>query len=339
MDNLQANRAPVWPVSLLWPPEHSRDTVVLSAATMTDLALDHIVRALDETGRYERMIRSVLCEPCRDPAVISYRQDILADLLTLPELTAALREVLPEIQLLRMPAGPNWPGESPLGTVVTRLRELDLYVHCIDRLHAILDSSPGIGSAGLQDLRAGARALAADRDVVALRAELPAFHETIGKATSVTIGLNLGRDLQPESATIVELNRFPFRGPRSLLGRLLPGSTNGHTPGLTPLHHAGTAPIRRDSQLFKDLQHLLEGVTAPLVKALARYREVNTGALAALEGEFAWWTGAVALIERLHQAGLSLCRPEIAPVAECICQVQNATNVSLALQMLDRLKT
>ncbi len=335
-DTTPETRNAPWPMSLLWPSTGAdRASKPLNPAVVSDLALDRIVRALDAAGRHDRIIRAILCDLPADPAVIHYRQEILADLLHMPALAAALQEMLPALATLANPGGPNWPGESPLLPVIARLRELDHYVTCVDRLSSILDGASGIRSAGLLQLRAGIAALAESPDVVALRAELPALHELIGEASSVTIGLNLGRDLEPESATIVELNRFQFKGPRSLVGRLLPGAANGGPSGRTPLHQVGPSAIRRDSQLYRDLQRLLEAVTAPLVKELARYRDIHAGPLAALERELAFFTGAAALITRLQGAGIAVCRPEIAPAAERAFVVVKAANVALALQMMD----
>ncbi len=328
---------PSWPMSLLWPPTlDAHHSVPLNSAAATDLALDHIVRALDLDHRHDRHIRAILSQLPTNPLVINYRQDIMDDLLASPALTTALEGLLPELQALQGQVNTNWPDESPLGTIVARLRELDLYVDCIDRLHESLANATHILSEGLRTLRASVAMLAASDDVVALRDELPALREITGEASSVTIGLNLGRDLQPESVTIVELNRFQFRGPRTLLGRLLPRSADGTPSGITPLLSAGPAPIRRDSQLFKELQRLLEGVTAPLTKALARYRDLNTGPLAALEGELAFWLGATALARKLELAGLHLCRPQIAPVDEYAFTVHDLANTTLTLQLMPR---
>ena len=328
-------RRPRWPMSLLWPEgETERGSVPLSTTATTDLALERIVQALDADGRHAGAIRAIVCQLCTSPAAIHYRQEIMADLLALPALTAALRGLMPELAALLVPGSSGWPGESPLVPAVTRLSELDRYVACVDRLRAILDGAD-LRSTGLCDLRAGIAALAATPDIVALRGELPVLRELIGEASSVTIGLNLDRDLQPEAATIVELNRFQFRGARSLLGRLLPGTAHAAPSGAGPLHNVGPIALRRDSQLYKDLQHLLEAVTAPLLKALARYRDINAGPLGALERELAFFTGAATLIDRLRKAGVAFCRPAIAPAAEHAFEVAETANLALALQMMD----
>ena len=323
-----------WPISLLWPEGKRAHTArPLTDSAATDLSLDVIIHALDLDHRHGRAIRAVLYDLCTDPATICYRQDILADLRALPALAAALEEILPYLADLGSASAANWPGDSPLGPVVARLRELERYVWCVDRLQAILQSEAELQSDGLRLLRDGVNALAADPEVSALRSQLPALQSLIGQASSVTIGLNLGQDLLPESATIVELNRAPFKGPRSLLGRLLPRS--GDQVGLTPLHMAGAPPLRRDSQLFKDLQRLLEAVTAPLGRALVRYKEINVAPLAALEAELAFFLGAAALAHRLETAGIALCRPSMSPTLEQTCVVAGAANMALALQMLD----
>ncbi len=322
-------------MSLLWPSGTSDlNSVSLGNETVADLALEPIVQALDQDYRHAGFIRAVLCQLCTGPEVIRYRQEILQDLLAFPALAAALERLMPELAALLQPGGTAWPGESPLMPTMTRLSELDRYVAAVDRLRETLDAAPNLRSTGLGRLRVAITVIAADADVVALRAELPQMRELIGQASSVTIGLNLGRDLQPEGATIVELNHYKFKGTRSLLGRLLPGTTSAAPAASGSLHEVGPSALRRDSQLFKDLQRLLESATAPLLKALGRYRDISVGPLGALERELAFYTGAAALIRRLECAGLAVCRPEIAPAAERACEVAGSANLSLALQLL-----
>lgn len=331
---IEANAA--WPVSLLWPDQSGRATTQVRAAAIEDLALEHIVQALNSGGQYAGVIRAILCDLCLDPRTIAYRQAILADLLESPELCAALRAMLPELHALATAGGTNWPGDSLLSPVLTRLRELDRYVAAVDRLHSTLEAADGLRSPGLLALQAGIAAVTGDATVEALRAELPRLIETLAGAKSVTIGVNLDMDLEPEAATIVDLNHFQYKGARSLLSRLLPGAASEQPAGVSGLHQTGPAPLRRDSVLFKDLQRLLEAVASPLVKALARYRDVNTRPLAALEREFAFFTGAASLARRLEQVGVSVCRPEVAPAATGICLLDNLRNLALTLQMLDR---
>ncbi len=321
--------------SLLWPDTASAcPTARLSQAASTDLALDRVIQALNVGGRHERVIRDTLYELCLDTETILYRQDILADLRAAPELVSKLRAILPEISALAAKGISGWKGDSPLMVVLERLGELDAYVRCIDTLRGILDGARDMQSAGLLALREGVSELAEDPEVATLRSELPALHELIAETTSVSIGVNLGAGLQPESVTIASLNRFQFRGPRSLLGRLLPRSVSSQH-GRTPLREVGPVNLRRGSQLFKDLQEVLEAATAPLAKALDRYRDVSVKPLVALEGDLAFFTGAAVLASRLEGAGIPLCRPEIASIEERVFDVADLGNVALGLQLMD----
>src|SRR5919205_2255312 len=91
----------VWPVCLLWPrPDAQHARMRLNAATIADLGLEHIVQALDVDRQHAGVIRAILCEPSTEPDVIAYRQEILADLLSLPALADALQALLPELAAL-----------------------------------------------------------------------------------------------------------------------------------------------------------------------------------------------------------------------------------------------
>src|SRR4051794_27303417 len=79
------------PISLLYPPGASRSSAGgRPTPDEADLGLATIVRALDLDGRQGRFIANVLAELNADPQVITYRQDVLDDLLRLPALAAAI---------------------------------------------------------------------------------------------------------------------------------------------------------------------------------------------------------------------------------------------------------
>ena len=101
-----------------------------------------IIRALDFDGRHGRFVGSVLAELCDDPAVIGYRQDVLDNLLRLPDLVADIAGMLPQLgELANISRTSNWGENIPLLQVATRLAELDGYVTCVERLWAALDAA------------------------------------------------------------------------------------------------------------------------------------------------------------------------------------------------------
>ena len=106
------------------------------------------MRALDADWQHAGFIRSVLCQLCREPEVIDYRQQILADLLAFPALATGLQQIMPELAALLQAGAMAWPGESPLMPALGRLAELDRYVAAVDRLRETLDATPDLRSTG-----------------------------------------------------------------------------------------------------------------------------------------------------------------------------------------------
>lgn len=315
--------------SLLWPPEHDRATHSqgLSAQSVTDLGLAILVRALDYDGKHNTFVRGVLQALVNDADVLRYRQAVVAELAGHEPLRAALVALVPQLAELNQPRSAGWTQESPLLQIPPRVSDLELYVACVDALHTALDS--GIQAAGLQHVRAYVAALHASEDYQALVQELPALRDQLEHARSITIGLNLDRDLRPAAGTLVAINTDPYVGARSLAGRLL---GRGHGEGIQtskPLRDlvfggADTSPLARD------VQQALRDVVEPVGQALERYGRINARPLAALAPEIVFYLGAVEMQRRLHAQGLPTCLPDVT-VSEHA--VDDAYNPILALQV------
>ena len=142
--------------SLLYPAEPPAQTGGRHASGEVDLGLASIVPALDYDGRHARFVAGVLAELCADPAAIVYRQDILDDLLRLPEVAAGLAAMLPLLgELATAGRTSRWGDEIPLLQVGERLAELENYLACVAGLAAALDSAgAALRAEGLLRLRA-----------------------------------------------------------------------------------------------------------------------------------------------------------------------------------------
>ena len=322
------------PVSLLWPPgtrPGQRERGRLDLEAMADLDLEPITQAL--TGgepRREGFVRTLLGRLSSEPAVIAYRTDVLADLLADLELRTRLQAVLPALTALQQAAGPQ-PGDWVVQQVIQRLNELTLYSEVAVQLRDALAAAPP-RAAALGALLAYLEDVTASEPFVALQRELPALRAALAGAGSLTIGVNLGPDLLPESAAILGLQAEKVSGRSTLLGRILGGEAGSHA--VTPLRAVQAAPLGRDTPLARDLRALLERVVEPVRLALDRYLALHTGPLAALEPELAFLLQGAALVDRLRRAGLPVCRAEYLPIEARACSLAESYNVSLALRLL-----
>ena len=335
------------PVSLLWPtgaPRGSGAGHGLTADAAADLQLAGLIRVLaDGQGRparrdnRERLVRQTLSELCTDPAVIAYRQEVVADLLRDASLREALAVTLSDLEALWETAPPNRfqpPDDGAVQRIARQLGDLELFVDVARQLERALGTS-SVRAAALAALRDYVQAIVSAPAFLALEAELPALRSTLSQARSVTVGINLSPDLVPESATILSLSEERVEGSRTLLGRLLGGLDAGR--GITPLQRAaGSAGFAgQPNRLTRDLNRLLEDVASPVGRSLDRYASMPIETLAAIGPELSLLLNGALLVERLGESGLPMCRAEILPMDDRVTELCDGYDVSLALQ-LDR---
>jgi DNA mismatch repair protein MutS len=329
-------------ISLLYPVGPRAENRGLEERSTVDLDLYATIVALCENPDQQGAVRKILEALCQDADTIRYRQEVLADLLADEDLAAGLEALVPDISTLSRYHLPREKAEL-LYEVTWRLGELESYCDCVDRL-ADLFGSPGrnIHSRALGRLYAYVQAVTEDLVFKNLRTELPELMSRVRGIASVTVGINLDRDLQPRAATLLRINKKRFHGSSdTLLGRLFGGKQTGEWEGIAPLHSmpkAGGAEERSSYvrplmvPLFRDLSDLLGRSCRPIAAALERYVRINSRILAETSEELTFYLGARRLIRRVQSWGLPLCRPEIAPAEEGACVLKDGYNLNLALR-------
>jgi hypothetical protein len=338
------------PLSLLWPGGTSRARTALNDNAAADLGIGELARAIAFEPRQEDRVRGILLALCDDPTVITYRQDVLDDLMRNTALADGLQALLPSLGQLGFYGNPGRPNEPALQQTLFRLAELELYVDCVERLRALLlAQGDGLRAEGLLRLRDALGAIERDASFQALRAELPDMLSKVRNIGSVTIGINLDAHMLPMEATLLSINGHRFKGSGvQLIDKLLGKKDEGGTQGLARLHRIALPngmPYTRDPSassglmlvpLFKDLSDVLEAVSRPIADALARYARVSGQGLIALESEIGFYLGAIRLIHKVQAAGLPMCRPEIAPNDARSFEARGLFNLAFALRLLGR---
>ncbi|MBL8163894.1 MAG: hypothetical protein JNJ61_18040 [Anaerolineae bacterium] len=317
--------------SLLWPG--TRPTVPPRSVTWEgDLGVNDLISALAPAPRYAPFVRQTLTALLSDPAVIGWRQAVLADFDRSPHLRDQCEALLPRLAGL----GHTNPllgkrQRNLLLDTADQLAELDAYVSVAVDLSAALNGADA-QSPALCRLRDDLGALVADPGFQELRAELPALREPLERITSLTIGINLDLELRPLSAVLLAINDHKLMGSASWLERVLgKRGDEGDESGLAALHHLPDDPNHRVlAPLFQDLDRLLTQVAQPIAKALGRYARGGAGALTHLEYELAFFTAAARLMLMLRGRGVPLCWPQIAPADERCIIMDDLVNAGLA---------
>jgi hypothetical protein len=283
----------------------------------------------------ERFARETLSQLCQQPRVIAYRQGVLEDLITNQPLRERLGQLLSSLETLSdvslVPERYLTPGREALERIARRLGELELYVDTARNLHDALQPE-SLRSAGLLRVRTELERLIGTDTFVALASELPKLRATLTSVKSVTIGINFGPDLVPESATILAFGHERIDGRQALLGRLLGGW--GAANALTRLRQGERGLPAWQNDLARDLYRLLQDVAAPVATALRGYASVSVSALGRLGPELAFLLGGARLVERLRNAGLPTCRPQLLAADVRSTELEDAYDPVLALRML-----
>jgi DNA mismatch repair protein MutS len=337
-------------LSLLWPggTRPAQTGTALDPQCVRDLALESTLAALTNNRLERSSIREVFLTLCTDPAVIAYRQDILDDLWCHPDFTAHLEALMPDLSALEASPLSTDRKRSPLQEVAWRLGELEHLVSCVTGLSAIFAQvGDKVRAAGWGTLHDCIAQMTQDAVYKHLTRALPDMLRTVRAKVSVTIGVNLDSQLRPVAATLLAVNDQKFTS-STFLDRLF-GRRGEDFKGLGPLHtvpnlaQGGVPSVSQGGNrdlnplmvpLFRDLAQVLDTVCQPIAQALRQYDTLSSGFLAALHGDLVFYLAAVRLMERLRGHGLPVCRPDIAPMAERVCELHEAYNLNLALHQM-----
>lgn len=322
--------------SLLWPLGNGAKPggadVRLDEDAIRDLGLEAVIRALSPEQQQRQDIRKILLQLCSDPLVIRYRQDVVETLLRYPELEACFEDLTPRIAALSEQASVARARDVPvLYRVIWQLSELEIYVESIKGLVDVFSAIGDLRSEGLRCLRDAVVSVERDEVFRRLVRELPDMVAQIRGVASVTIGVNLDSELRPSEATLISVNKERFTE-APLLAMLLGGT--GEWTSVTKLHGVGGHGDPMMIPLFRDLSEVMKQVCTPIEQAFRQYVRLNTRLLANLGREFAFYVAAVRLIQRVRASGLPVCKPELAPQAERICEIKDNYNMALVLHLI-----
>ncbi|MGA2977727.1 MAG: hypothetical protein ABSF77_20700 [Spirochaetia bacterium] len=327
--------------SLLWPSGWTPDATTRRAAVSddcaADLELDCLIDSLCLAPFSRPFVKEILLDPCTDERVIAHRHAVLEDILSSSELARRLEALLPKIDALHRHHLPREKGEL-LHEIAWRLGELEIFMHCVQELASLLDSTlSSLRSEGFHAIRQRVSRLLRDETVQHLFQELPGMLSQVRGTRSITIGINVDSDFQPSGVTLLSINadRFDDHSP-SFLNRLFGKSMGrGQGKGITPLHEIPTGDDASPLlvPLFRDLSEVVARSLKPVAAALQRFKGVRTLFLDQWGQEIAFFLGAAKMIHRLQSAGLPFCRPQVSEMQNDAYEIHDSYNIVLALKI------
>lgn len=281
-----------------------------------------------------------------DIEVIKYRQATMRDIIEIPELKKVLAEVHPILddirQLRRLDSESAGPGDSYLYSIT----EIELYVSCIDMLSRGFEPiKDKIKSPAFSELSSFVLELAGSDYYKELNKKLSALASRVHEVRSVTIGVNLDRELRPSSAGVISVNSEQFKSGKTLDKILRLSFRNDAMTCIAELSPMGKGQSDNKKEALAVAFHsAIEDVFKSSVKGwraiVGEYVLDNTDFLLRLLPEIEFVSKASELVKKLSEhPGCSMTFPTLRPMNEKIFCAKELFNPRVALAIEDEIVT
>ncbi|MBQ8380322.1 MAG: hypothetical protein IJY18_00350 [Clostridia bacterium] len=281
-----------------------------------------------------------------DIGVIEYRQKTVKDILSIPELKETLANIHPILadimELRRLDKESANSGDSYLYSIT----EIELYVTCIDTLcRGFEPVADKIESPAFKNLSEFVLRLAASDYYKELNQKLSALASRVHEVKSVTIGVNLDRELRPSSAGVISVNSEQFKSGKTLDKILRFSFKNDALTCIAELSPLGKGQSdNKKEALVAAFHSAIEDVFRSSIKGwrniVGEYVLDNTDFLLRLLPEIEFISKASELIEKLAaHPGCKVVMPKVFGAEEKIFKAKGLYNPRVALAITDEIVT
>ena len=278
--------------------------------------------------------------------VIEYRQSALSDVIAIPEIKdtlALIHPILDDInELRRLDTETNSTGDSYLYSIT----EIELYVSCIDALKdGFLPIRDKIKSPAFSSLADFAIELATSEYYSELNKQLEALASRVREVKSVTVGVNLDRELRPTSAGVISINAEQFKSGKVLDKILRFSFKNDAFTCIADLSPFGKGQSdNRQEALIGAFNAAIEDVFRSSVRGwrniVGEYVIENTDFLLKLLPEIEFISRSAELIKKLSEhPGCAVCTPSLVPMEDKAFSAVGLYNPRVALAIDDEIVT
>ena len=281
-----------------------------------------------------------------DEEVIRYRQATVDDMLSVPEIKGTLAKVHPIlddiVELRRLDRDNTSDADSYLYSIT----EIELYVSCLDTLArgfgAVRDRIKSPAFSALADFTAE---LVGSEYYAELNKKLESLAARVHEVRSITVGVNLDKQLRPVSAGVISINSEQFKSGKMLDKILRFSFKNDAFTCIAELSPFGKGQSEnRQEALVGAFNTAIEEVFHSSVRGwrsiVGEYVIENTDFLLKLLPEIEFVSKATELITRLSsQPGCTVTTPTLAPMRDKRFETVALYNPRVALAISEEIVT
>lgn len=331
-------------ISLLYPSEESRsfhsdrdNLPNISEDVCEELGLNEI---------FDLKSSSLTDFFTADTDVIKYRQKTIDDMTRIPEIRETLAKAHPILDDIRQLRALDREGVGSGDSYLYSITEIELYVSCIETLmEGFAPIRDKIKSPALEALSDFIAELFESEYFKELQKKLEDLSSHVNEIKSITVGVNLDRQLRPESAGVISINAEPFKSGK-VLDKILRFSFKNDAftciAELSPFSK-GQSDNRKEA-LIGAFNGAIEEVFRSSVKGwrniVGEYVLDNTDFLLRLLPEIEFVSKATELMRKLSEhPGCSVTIPEIRPMEEKEFSAIGLYNPRVALMIEEEIVT
>lgn len=309
---------------------------LLQEMLQEDLNVDKILDSLFRRGKCKKKeaLLDTLMDWETDTENIEYRLDIMEEVFKKPGILKRILEVIAHTEAF---AGDrrvvvSYHRANSFRQIKSGAEHLLLYLETLEMLARALGSKGQYESEGLQNLAQYAIGYVTSEDYKQLQAILQMIQAGGSSLFNLKLSVRRSLNFQLRTATLVEINHETLYQPgiaesNSVLDGLF--RRNRGKPNesfITEPKFIGQRCVGEAAE--KSLYHL-GGYISGISSALARF-------FIRLEKEIYFYVAAVELLQVLEDAGLPLCRPQIAPYKEKQFSATGVYDLSFAFYLIPR---
>lgn len=273
-----------------------------------------------------------------DSQVLTYRLDVVEDLVREPACYALFCKAIPMIQNvfdIRRAMNSDFSVESALSCI----RILEMYEELIT---LFADRDPAIApcSEGMLQFFSVIDEIAAGEEFTHLKQDLSKMELNFGTLKSITVGVNLDETLRVRDAGVVSVNTQPFH-PGTLMDKLLQRSKADSYALMTPLFPFNKGLHGEEQRAFNSsVRTALNTVYMKSLRdfepVVQKYFSVNTSFFVQLLDDIRFLTAGVRFILEMQEKGVTMCKPQVAPFSEKCCTLTGVINPMLAYRSVEQ---
>ena len=322
-------------VSLLYPTEKSR-SLHLDKNNLPDISED-VLSELGFDDFFNLKSAKVSEFFTFDPEVILYRQSALTDLVNCPELLETLSKIHPILDDIKELRRLDNEGLTSADSYLYSITEIELYVSCIEALKSGFDKVEGnISSPACTALCDYVREICESEYYIDLNERLASLTDRVSEVKSITVGVNLDREMRPESAAVISVNSEKFKSGKVLDKILRMSFKNDAFTAIAELTPFGKGQSENKQEaLIGAFNAAIEDVFRSSVRGwrntVAEYVLENTDFLLRLLPEIEFAARAAELHSRLCSRGLKISYPVLRDTADKAFSARGLFNPRIAL--------